>query len=274
MSYVIRRSQNLKHRRTFTTDDIREIARECYLPSSMEQVDNLIRWIGDTHPNPGETISINVLKHRAIAGSITDFGLTFILKCMIEMKFADGTLLPYTVKTSNGNRIIKEGSGNIILSLKGWDRFEELRRGGASGNAAFMAMKFGDQELDIILNNHFRNAVQRTGFQLKRLDDNPKAGLIDDKLRVEIKACRFLIADLTHSNLGAYWEAGFAEGLGKPVIYTCKESVFNGPDPQTRPHFDTNHHLTVFWDPAKPEEAAEKLKATIRATLPEAKQQD
>ncbi|QLH37689.1 MAG: hypothetical protein HWD60_12515 [Defluviicoccus sp.] len=71
VSYVICRSQNLKHRRTFTTDDIREIARECYLPSPMEQVDNLIRWIGDSHPNPGETIRINVLDHRAIVGSIT-----------------------------------------------------------------------------------------------------------------------------------------------------------------------------------------------------------
>ena len=33
-------------------------------------------------------------------------------------------------------------------------------------------------------------------------------------------------------------------------------------------HFDTNHHLTVMWNPEKPAEAGKKLKATIRATLP------
>ena len=63
----------------------------------------------------------------------------------------------------------------------------------------------------------------------------PKAGLIDDRLRVEIRTSRFLIADLTHENAGAYWEAGFAEGLGKPVIYTCEKSKFDtAKTPSTR----------------------------------------
>jgi nucleoside 2-deoxyribosyltransferase len=64
---------------------------------------------------------------------------------------------------------------------------------------------------------------------------------------VEIRACRFLIADLTHANNGAYWEAGFAEGLGKPVTYTCKKSEFAKAS-----HFDTNHHLTVLWEIPEP----------------------
>jgi len=34
-------------------------------------------------------------------------------------------------------------------------------------------------------------------------------------------------------------------------------------------HFDTNHHLTVLWDKQAPEQAGDKLKATIRATLPQ-----
>ena len=108
----------------------------------------------------------------------------------------------------------------------------------------------------------------------KRLDDDPRAGLIDDRLRVEIRACRFLIADLSHANKGAYWEAGYAEGLGKPVIYTCDNTVFDDPENPNKPHFDTNHHLTITWDREKPQEAAEKLKATIRATFPDAAQQD
>jgi hypothetical protein len=33
-------------------------------------------------------------------------------------------------------------------------------------------------------------------------------------------------------------------------------------------HFDTNHHLTVIWDPENLQDAAARLTATIRATLP------
>jgi nucleoside 2-deoxyribosyltransferase len=104
------------------------------------------------------------------------------------------------------------------------------------------------------------------------LDDEPKAGLIDDRMRLQIKSSRFLLADLTHGNKGAYWEAGYAEGLGKPVIYLCKQAVFD--DESSRPHFDTNHHLTITWDISKPDDFASRLKATIRFSIPEAQQVD
>jgi nucleoside 2-deoxyribosyltransferase len=74
-----------------------------------------------------------------------------------------------------------------------------------------------------------------------------------------------MIADLTDDNEGAYWEAGFAEGLSKPVIFTCEKAKFE----EKKTHFDTNHRLTVKWDKDSPQDAAEELKATIRATLPD-----
>jgi hypothetical protein len=51
------------------------------------------------------------------------------------------------------------------------------------------------------------------------------------------------------------------------VIYTCRKDVFD--DERSRPHFDTNHHLTVTWEPARLSAAMSKLKDTIRATLPD-----
>lgn len=127
-----------------------------------------------------------------------------------------------------------------------------------------MAMKFGDENLSIVLEKVFKPSARRAGFDLVKLDDVPKAGLIDDRLRVEIQVSDFVVADLTHDNLGAYWEAGYAEGLGKPVIYTCEKSKFA----TAKTHFDTNHHLTILWDFAAPEAAGNELVATIRATLP------
>jgi hypothetical protein len=43
-------------------------------------------------------------------------------------------------------------------------------------------------------------------------------------MRAAILASRFVISDLTHDSPGAYWEAGFGEGLGLPVIYTCERA--------------------------------------------------
>jgi nucleoside 2-deoxyribosyltransferase len=126
-------------------------------------------------------------------------------------------------------------------------------------------MKFDEPVMEKIFTDVFRPAVAAAGFDLRTLNEEPKAGLIDDRIRVEIRTSRFLIADLTHGNQGAYWEAGYAEGLGKPVFYTCEKSVFD----REKTHFDTNHHYTVPWEKDKPGDAAEKLKAAIRATLPQ-----
>ena len=134
-----------------------------------------------------------------------------------------------------------------------------------------MAMKFGRPRSEAMFHDHFIPAVSATGFDLQRLDTRPKAGLIDARMEVEIRLARFLIADLTHGNRGAYWEAGFAHGLGKPVFYTCEEGYFR----RNSTHFDTNHHYTVMWSAEAPERAVDDLKAVIRRTLPaEAKLRD
>jgi len=45
--------------------------------------------------------------------------------------------------------------------------------------------------------------------------------------------------------------------------------------PNEKPHFDTNHCQTIFWEKENIDAAAQALKGTIRATLPgEAKMSD
>jgi hypothetical protein len=86
-------------------------------------------------------------------------------------------------------------------------------------------------------------------------------------MRVAIRRARFTIAELTLANKGAYWEAGFAEGLNRPVIYTCERSYFDNAE--TKPHFDINHCSTIIWKENELDTAGEELKARIRATLPD-----
>ncbi|WP_158934066.1 hypothetical protein [Burkholderia sp. S171] len=164
-----------------------------------------------------------------------------------------------------------DAGGNLVLRLKmdGWIRYEAAKRLQIDSRTAFMAMQF-DPDLLRIVDEYFKPAVARAGFELKLLTDNQPAGLIDDQLRVALRTARFVIADLTHANNGAYWEAGFAEGLGRPVIYTCRRSEWNEIDERGRRkvHFDTSHLVTIIWSPDDLQDAATKLTATIRATLP------
>ena len=134
-----------------------------------------------------------------------------------------------------------------------------------------MAMKFNQPDLDRVVEKCFRPAVKRTGFELRVLTDQQPAGSIDDQLRAAILASRFVIADLTHGSPGAYWEAGFGEGLGLPVIYTCEKTAWE----EQGTHLDTNHLNTIIWDPEDLKKAENRLAATIRATFrADAKQTD
>jgi len=154
--------------------------------------------------------------------------------------------------------------GSVRLTFEGWKRFSELQKAHSEGPIAFMAMPFGDPLLDRMFVSCFKPAIAETGFDLRRIIDNVPAGLIDDRLRVEIRKSRFMVCELTNKNAGAYWEGGFAEGLGRPVIYSCKKSYFQSQGT----HFDTNHCHTILWDELNLSGAAEQLKATIRASLP------
>ncbi|MDA1101936.1 MAG: hypothetical protein O2967_23525 [Proteobacteria bacterium] len=263
LSYFIRRIPVAPpyHVAALLAEHAKRIIENEVLPTPAAQADNLLRWIGKHVPGPGETVDLRAELLTAVVGGKSEAGVMYILKGLDQRGLIQGYI-------QDGNHPVTGRGGRYTPSFAGWERIEELQRGAASGNMAFMAMKYRDKNLDPFVQNYFVPAVKETGFHLRRLDDNPRAGLIDNRLRVEIQSCRFLVADLTHANNGAYWEAGYAEGLGKPVIYTCEKSVFDDKDKGT--HFDANHHQTVVWTYDDPDNAAEELKATIRATLPEA----
>lgn len=253
LSHVIRRSSDSGSPAKLTTDLAEAIVKQT-LPRPREQADLLLRWVAEHVPSLGETVWVDSRTQGAVIGSASWKGFRLVLDHLFATGLFEGVQ----------SNTMGEAGAHATPSFAGWEHYENLRRGSTNYHRAFMAMKFGDPILDSQLSNVFKPSVRQVGFELFKLDDEPRAGLIDDRLRVEIQASDFVIADLTHDNLGAYWEAGYAEGLGKPVIYTCELTRFEAK----KTHFDTNHHLTIVWDVDKPDETALKLKATVRATLP------
>lgn len=149
-------------------------------------------------------------------------------------------------------------------TFAGWEKYEAERLGPKLGKRGFMAMKFGDVSLDDFARDVIKPAVQEgTGYELLDLRNVARAGVIDNIMREQIRDAAFVLVDLTHDNSGAYWEAGYAEGLGKPVIYLCEKRKFDA----VKTHFDTNHCTTVPWDAADPAWFRAELVATIRRSL-------
>lgn len=78
-----------------------------------------------------------------------------------------------------------------------------------------------------------------------------------------IDQSRFLVMDVTYPNNGAYYEAGYARGKGKPVIICCNEQSLNA-EKDKRPHFDIAQQSMVVWKDE--DDLTDKLTKRIIAT--------
>jgi len=103
--------------------------------------------------------------------------------------------------------------------------------------------------------------VIKAGFEIQRVDESPHNEGIVDKIMALIRQSKFLIADLSGNKDGVYYEAGFAKGLERPVIFTCEEQYFSSI------HFDVRHLNFLKWNKDKIEDAVESLKWRIEGTI-------
>lgn len=125
-------------------------------------------------------------------------------------------------------------------------------------------MQFDTPETEKLASEHIKPVISRTlGYEVYDLRNVAKAGIIDEIMRTTIASSKFVIADLTYDNNGAYWEAGFAEGIGLPVIYICEREKFE----RTKTHFDTNHLTTVLWSMNDTDQFEIELAETLRRSL-------
>jgi nucleoside 2-deoxyribosyltransferase len=238
------------------------------LPSPAEATDNLLLWFAEQAAGrAGSKITYNLTDEAlpGIVGVVNSDDIKWAVLNLIELGLIRSEIVANPTSRSDV----------VELTGKGWNRVEELRRAHIASNYAFFARRFKNKDLDAFVQKCLTNAVKQTGYELRMVTQ--QAGLIDAIMEHEIRRCRFLIADLSDNNEGAYWEAGFAEGLGKPVFSICCEKDPNDPTKDKKTHFDTNHRHTVRWnaDPASFEATAATLKAAIRNTLlGDAKQDD
>ena len=226
-------------------------------PTPSEQADNLIRFLAESEsPYTKQSLDFKDVG-RWIGASTSDIYDEVVRDVVGRRLISRESVRDHPLGITIGH--------TGILTIPGWRYYDELLKGKTSSNTGFMAMQFDNKPLRQILNENLKPAAKQAGFDLATLDDQPAAGLIDDHILVAIRTSAFVVADLSDKNSGAYFEAGFALGLGKQVLFTCEREKWE----KNKTHFDTNHRRTILWDFKKPEEAAKDLKAAIRATLPD-----
>lgn len=129
---------------------------------------------------------------------------------------------------------------------------------------AFVAMWF-DAEMIEIYEKYISKGIENAGYKPLIITGKENNDSITDQNIAKIRKSRFVVADFTGDRGGVYFEAGFAYGLNKPVIWTCKEDWFNNEvnvvrdasvDGQIREveiiearkvHFDINHYNFIVW---------------------------
>ena len=250
------------HPFTITPGVLNSLRSNGKLPNFAVQAANLIRFVGDYVVGEGHPILRFPIKgHHAIIGAIGREAAIRLTRELVDRKI---------LTTEGWNAIGPDPDYpssvfvNVNLSLDGWERYEAEKRGRFEGTYGFIAMQFGDSSLASFVEEVVKPAVKGgIGYDLVDMNDVARAGVIDNIMRTQIRDAAFVIVDLTHDNPGAYWEAGYAEGLGKPVIYICERGKFE--DKKT--HFDTNHCTTVPWSRDDDEGFRKELTATLRRSL-------
>ena len=91
--------------------------------------------------------------------------------------------------------------------------------------------------------------MESAGYRPYRVDKNVNdtydSGTLDAIIMAEIRKSRFVIADFTHGDGGirgsVYFEAGFALGLGIPVIFSCRKDQID------KLQFDVRQYPHIAW---------------------------
>lgn len=234
-----------KNRENFQKVNVAELMKN-YPKSFMDKMEKAIYNLGKRYPTYGYTIC-------------ADFEMTHLLYC-------DGLEYnEYAMEVSGILNILCELGylvhelSNYQISAKGWEKISEMEQN-ESNNQGFIAMSFRDETKAI--SESFKNTINKCGYIPRRIDEKEHNNQIVPEILFEISRSKFVVVDVTYPNYGAYYEAGYAEALGKEVIICCREDVFNS---NQKPHFDIAQKSSIVW---KDEEDLEnRLYRRIEATV-------
>jgi hypothetical protein len=155
-------------------------------------------------------------------------------------------------------RVSKGVVWTVTPTIEGWQAVEPSAPVGGIPGRCFVAMSFA-RDLDEAYSLGIKPAIEDCGFKAICMKEIATNEGITDRILSEVRLAQFLVADFTGQRGGVYFEAGFARGLGRSVIWTCRR------DEVSKLHFDTKHLGHVVWD--APADLRLRLVESIRANI-------
>ena len=232
LSAWIRNRNELRNvRPEITHTNVEDIVREVPKYSVSDKQRVILSLLERKTALPGDEVEFTFDMDFPLAWASSANEFAFLLSALADRHLIDGP------------ERFNNPSCPCVISPTGWDALDEMRRTSQDSRQAFVAMAF-PKELVQVWRNGIRPALERVGYRAYRVDDDHHIDRIDAKIMMEIKNSRFVLADVTNQRPGVYFEAGYAIGLGLPVIWSVRK------DDLRNVHFDTRQYNHIVWKDA------------------------
>jgi len=231
-------------------------------PSYEERKRKFLRWLEFNSQCLGDQFNVTDDSIRKALHGATyseDLNeLTFLIEAAASEKLID-----YATKSSTSGGGVDPNL--ILLSAKGYDFLSQINKNPDS-QIGFCAMWF-DSSVSHLWDKAIEPAIGNAGYQPLRIDQKEHVNRIDDEIFADIRRSRFVVADFTHGDKGVrggvYFEAGFAQGLGLPVIWTCRKDILS----EDKLHFDIRQYNFLEWTDDNLDDFKDRLQKRIEAIL-------
>ena len=204
----------------------------------------LLKAIG-RESTPGEHFELSFDTDYPLAWAQTGKELGFIVDALKERGLVRGL-------GEIGDGIECELTGD------GWDYLDERGFTDPATKRVFVAMWF-DKCMNNAWEEGIKPALEQVGYRPVRVDTEPHVQRIDTKIQADIKDSRFIVADVTGHRQGVYFEAGYAMGLGLPVVWSVRGDQLDDV------HFDTRQFNHIVW--SDPSDLKAQLERTVVAVI-------
>lgn len=219
-------------------------------PTVGQKAEKLLLYLSKKYPVPGNWFGITATPEFL---GVSWAQHTHEIKYLIRDYLVDSKhfLMKYP------NETVK----NYTITPEGWAYIENFRYANPESQIGFIAMWF-DESVSFLLKDVINPAVEAAGYDPLPINKHQHINHIDDEIMAMIRRSKFIVADFTGENEGAYFESGFALGLGLPVFWLCKKEEF-----KEKVHFDVNHYKFILWEKDKLSEAKNALQYSIESIL-------
>ncbi len=241
---------------------------ESWYPKTIdEKIDKVLLKIKDLSRYDGDTISVNFSKAKVLFFAhikdcseevdediVAQQQIEFIIDALIELNYISVDDWD-NIKSS---MISSTTFLHVKLTPKGLAQVYYLQKTHMANKEVFVAMSFHKSANDI--RKAIKQGIENARYSSLLMDEVVHNHQIVPEMLRLIKETRFMIMDITQPNFGAYYEAGYAQGLGKEVIITCSKEVWDKKDFScnldkscyykeiaNKPHFDIAQKQVLVW---------------------------